>query len=218
MSSASGGSVLFTGMIAATSMTPMIAILSQTAHAVGLDTAHEISVRLLELKPVRDLGKIGASSVGESWFKMLDGIGVQQPDRYVSRLARQVRAKRDQADADQRVLAKRRLLGLKAPKRRRSGGGAEPEWTEPEAPGPSASAGQPKQDSVLKEIERRDDFRALYDEIGRLPPEDQTLIRQVYWDYQSQSKIARETGQSPSAVRSRLDRLRDLLGARLADR
>jgi len=205
-------------MILATRTPPVIAILSQTAHAVGSDTAQKVSIRILELKPVRHLGRIEASSIGEAWFRILSGIGVQQPDHYVSRLTRQVRAKRDQSDADQRILAKRRLLDLKAPKRRRSSIATEPEWTEPEVPGPSSTAGRCRHDSVLKEIERRDDFRALNEEIGRLSPEDQALIRQVYWDDQPQSAIAREAGQSSSAVRSHLDRLRDLLGARLADR
>lgn len=192
--------------------------LSKIADAVGPDTAQEISIRILTLKPVRHLPRPDASSVGEAWFCILDNIGIRQPDHYVSRLARQVRTKRDQADAEQRVIAKRRLLDLKPPKRRYTGGASSPEWTEPKALGTLSTTGLLKHDSALEEVERRDDSRTLYEEIRRLPPKDQMLIEEVYWKDQPQSAIARERGQSPSAVRSRLDRIRDQLGISLEKR
>lgn len=205
-----------------TEMTPnpndatMINTLSQTARAIGEDAAHDVTARIMELKPVRALPTPDAASIGEAWFRLLDPIGVERPDHFVSLVARQVRARRDREEAEQRIAWRRLLVGLPPPKRRFVKGKSNPGWDEP----PALTSGWSPEDhdSVFKEIERRDDSRALNEEIGELPPEDQSLIRQVYWDGRSQSEIARESGKSPSAVRSHLDRLRGRLGVALTDR
>lgn len=209
---------LFTDMCHEPDKSPMLHILSQAVRALGSDTANEVSLHIVQLKASRCLGRIEASSISEAWLLLLTNMGIRQPDHYVSRLARRIRSKRDWADANHRVLAKRRALDLKAPKRLRTRDTPEPEWIEPKAPDSSSSAAQPERNSILKEIERRDDFLALHEELRWLSVEDQTLIKQVYWDHQPQSTIAHKTGQSPSAVRSRLDRIRDHLSKRLADR
>lgn len=188
----------------------MIAALSKTVQAIGEDAAHDVTVRILEIKAVQTLSpSIGAASVEEAWYRLLDSIGVENPNHFISKITCQIRAKRDRKEVEQRISSRRNAINLSPPKRRHVKGGPNPGWDEPPAP----TSGRPpgEHNFVFDKAERREDFRTLNEEIGRLPLESQSLIRQVYWEDRAQSEIARERGESPSAVRSRLDRIRDRL-------
>jgi len=62
------------------------------------------------------------------------------------------------------------------------------------------------QDNVEEEV-CRIDYTDLYEELKKLPPAQQELIRKVYWNGISQTRIAEDENMSRKAINNRLARI-----------
>lgn len=60
---------------------------------------------------------------------------------------------------------------------------------------------------VWAQVERRERAQKLYAAITRLSPEQQELLRQVYFEYVPQTEIAAHEGVTKKAINNRLKRI-----------
>ena len=64
----------------------------------------------------------------------------------------------------------------------------------------------PSDDDVETEVATKDEYRRLYAAIAQLPPRQQYLIRQVYFERRKYMDIAREEGVDRTAISHATDR------------
>lgn len=62
-------------------------------------------------------------------------------------------------------------------------------------------------ENIYEKVERSERNRELYRAIALLPSEHQKLLRQVYFEYISQTEIAEKQGVTKSAINKRLSRI-----------
>lgn len=62
-------------------------------------------------------------------------------------------------------------------------------------------------ENLFDKVERNERNRELYRAIALLPSEHQQLLRQVYFEYISQTEIAASQGVTKSAINKRLSRI-----------
>lgn len=62
-------------------------------------------------------------------------------------------------------------------------------------------------ENIYDKIERSERNRQLYQAVAQLPPVQQELLRQVYFEYIPQTEIAVSEGVTKSAINKRLSRI-----------